>query len=75
MDANRQMRGTPHHDAAEFGKATSRLFPEGVQSMSVKFFRKEQQFTRVFGSNGPANQRPILIEFCNFSKPLRSALV
>ena len=43
--------------------------------MSLKFFWKGQQFTRVPGPTRPVNKIPVLLEFCDFPKPLRAALV
>ena len=43
--------------------------------MSLKFFWKGEQFTRVSGSSRPVNEIPVLLEFCNFPKPLRPVLV
>jgi hypothetical protein len=43
--------------------------------MSLKFFWKGQQFARVPGTSRPVNEIPILLEFCNLPKPLRSVLI
>jgi hypothetical protein len=43
--------------------------------VSAKFFWKGQQFARVPGSSRPVNKIPILLEFGNLPKPLRSVLV
>ena len=43
--------------------------------MSLKFFRKGEQFARVLGSSRPVNEIPVLLEFCNFPEPLRPRLV
>jgi len=43
--------------------------------MSLKFFWKGQQFARIPGTSRPVNEIPVLLEFCNLPKPLRSVLV
>jgi len=51
------------------------LLPKWMESMSLKFSWKGQQFARVPGASRPVNEIPVLRKFCNLSKPLRPVLV
>src|SRR3982074_1440796 len=53
----------------------TRLPAKRMQSVLLKFLRQGQQCARVPGSSRPVYEIPVLLEFCNFPKPLRSVLV
>ena len=46
-----------------------------VKGVSLKFSWQRQQFTRVSGPSRPLYEIPVLLEFRNFTKPLRPAPV
>jgi hypothetical protein len=52
-----------------------RLLAKRIQSVSLKFFWERQQFARVPGSRRPVYEIPVLLKFCNLSKPLSPVLV
>jgi hypothetical protein len=46
-----------------------------VKGVSLKFPWQGRQFTCVSGPSRPVYEIPVLLEFCNFTKPLRAAPV